>query len=144
MKKLLAILITLSLLLASLSALAELGAVDVAMDGDTYHLTLTNVEIADGQLAVTVEGFGETLRMGANGWMVAAWPVAHYGDEAIRADNVNATVGGPFTFTVPRDSLPAEIWMDPYDDGAPEVLTWQNGGAADEDAPAWQGCDWQL
>ena len=128
--RIIVILLALVLLLSFLPALAADGFVDVVMDGDTYHLTLTSVGIVDGQLTVTVEGFGDTLRMGSKGWMVAAWPVAHYGAEAVRAGNVNAVVGGPFDFTFDRDTLPDEIWMDPYDDAEPEALIWQADDAA--------------
>ena len=130
MKKLLAILLALSLLLA-LPALAE-NAVDVKMEGQSYHLTMTDLEITNGQLCVTMEGFGDTLRMGPNGWMMAGWPVAHYGDEAVRASNVSGTVGGAFTFTFDRADMPDALWVDPYDEGEDEVLLWP----ASEDAPA--------
>ncbi|MGI6237196.1 MAG: hypothetical protein ACOYI7_06580 [Candidatus Excrementavichristensenella sp.] len=132
MNKLVSMLLVLLLLLAS-PALAADGSVDVVMEGATYHLTLTGVEIAEGKLTVTVEGFGETLRMGANGWMIAAWPIAHFGDEAIRADDVNAIVGGPFTFNFERGELPDEIWMDPYDEAEDEVLIWQADAPAGSD-----------
>jgi hypothetical protein len=147
MKKLFAILLTLSLIF-SLPALAADGFVDVVMEGDTYHLTLTRVEVADGKLTMTAEGFGETLRMGANGWMIAAFPVAHFGDETVRADDFHATVGGPFTFIFERGELPDEIWMDPLDEAETEVLIWQTGdpvgGAevnevADELVGNWHG-----
>ena len=147
MKRLLAMMTILSILLA-LPALAAAGAVDVAMEGDTYHLTLKGVGIEEGKLTVTVEGFGDTLRIGPNGWMVAAWPVAHFGDEAVRADNVNATVGGPFHFTFERDALPDEIWMDPYDEAEPEALIWENGDAVGEEAggeiPEWLPGRWWM
>ena len=128
MKKLLAILLSLSLLWCSLSVLADEGCADVVMEGETYSLTLKSVDITDGQLTVVIEGFGDTLRMGPKGWMVAGWPVAHFGDEAVRAAKFNAHVGGPFTFFFDRDTLPDEIWMDPYDEDGPETLIWSRDG----------------
>ena len=149
--RMIVILLALAVLLSSLPALAADGAVDVVMEGDTYQLTLTNVDIVDGQLTVTIEGFGDTLRMGSNGWMLAAWPVAHFGGEAVRAENVNGVVGGPFDFVFNRDALPDEIWMDPYDDGEPEALIWQAGDAdvteasdvADDGIPAELVGEWR-
>ena len=46
MKKTLAILLTLALL-CGMSALAELGSADVAMNGNQYHISLESVEIKD-------------------------------------------------------------------------------------------------
>ncbi|HNW85441.1 MAG TPA: hypothetical protein PKJ47_00685 [Candidatus Limiplasma sp.] len=147
MKKIFAVLLTFSLLF-TLPALAADGAVDVVMEGATYHLTLTRVEVADGKLTLTAEGFGETLRMGANGWMIAAWPVAHLGDITVRAKTFSATVGGPFTFIFECDEMPDEIWMDPLDKAQAEVLLWQTGDpvgggdeqeVADELAGNWHG-----
>ena len=134
MKKWLAMILALSLLLA-LPALAE-SAVDVMMEGESYHLTLTGLEVVDGQLLVTMEGFGSTLSMGPNGWKLAGWPVARYGDEAVRADNVSGTVGGAFTFTVDRADMPDEVWIDPYDEGEDEALIWSSGDAAPAEAPS--------
>ena len=126
MKKLLSILLSLSLLWGGLSAVAENGSADVVMEGKVYHLTLKNVEIVDGQLTVKIEGYGDTLRRAAtNEWMVAGWPVAHYGREAVRAKTFDFILGGTFTFFFDRDTLPDEIWMDPYDADAPEALIWQ-------------------
>ena len=79
MKKLLAILLALALALC-VPALAEPGAADVLMEGETYHLVLVDVYVAEGQLHVVLSGFGDTLRMGPNGWMLAAWPEAHFGE----------------------------------------------------------------
>ena len=79
MKKLTAFLLILALLCCGLSAPAETGCADVAMEGRTYRLTLKSAEITDGQLTVVIEGFGDTLRMGPKGWMIAGWPVAHFG-----------------------------------------------------------------
>ncbi|NLL53923.1 MAG: hypothetical protein GX246_02085, partial [Clostridiales bacterium] len=64
MKKLMAIVMALSLLFA-LPAMADRGTAEVVMEGKTYHLTLNSVGIVDGQLNVVIEGFGSTLRMGA-------------------------------------------------------------------------------
>ena len=116
MKKLLAILLTLSLLLCALPALADQGEADVVMEGETYHLTLTSVDIVDGQLTVAIEGFGDTLRWGANGPMIAALPEAHYGDEIVNVSTINMNVGAAFTFVFERDELPDGIWMDFFDE----------------------------
>ena len=62
MKKLTAFLVILTLLCCGLSAPAETGCADVAMEGRTYRLTLKSAEITDGQLTVVIEGFGDTLR----------------------------------------------------------------------------------
>ena len=62
MKKMLAILLFLSLLCCSLSVLADEGCADVVMEGETYSLTLKSVDITDGQLTVVIEGFWDTLR----------------------------------------------------------------------------------
>lgn len=128
MKKLFSVLLILALLAGSTAVYAADGTADVIMDGETYHLTLTDVEISDGQLQVTVTGFGSTLRIGPKGWMLAAWAVAKYGDEQVRADDVSGTVGGPFVFKFGRADLPDEIWMDPYDDSEPMVLIWATDG----------------
>ena len=136
MKKLLAALT--ALMLCVVPILADYGSADVKMEGEVYHLTLTGVEIADGHLNVSVTGFGDTLRMDAGGWMMAGWAEARYAgeDTLVRADNVTGTVGGTFTFIFERNDLPAEIWMDPYDEGEEEVLIWSDGGNAPAEAAA--------
>ena len=137
MKKLLAIALILSLLLCALPALADQGEADVVMEGETYHLTLTSVDIVDGQLTVAIEGFGDTLRWGANGPMIAALPEAHYGDEIVNVSTINMNVGAAFTFVFERDELPDGIWMDSFDEGVDPVLIWQAGDAeAPEEAAA--------
>ena len=62
MKKWMAMMLAAALLWA-IPALAELGAVDVQMEGETSHLVLDSVDIVDGQLTVVMEGFGNTLRL---------------------------------------------------------------------------------
>ena len=47
MKKLLAMLLTLSLVLCAMSAMAELGSADVTMNGNQYHISLESVEVKD-------------------------------------------------------------------------------------------------
>ena len=132
MKKLLSVFLILALLAGSAAVYAADGTADVVMDGQSYHLTLTDVEITDGQLQVTVTGFGSTLRIGPKGWMLAAWAVAKYGSEEVRAGDVSGTVGGPFVFKFDRADLPDEIWMDPYDDSEPMVLIWESGDTSAE------------
>ena len=129
MKKLFVILCTLFLILCAVPAVAEMGTADVIMEGETYHLTLQSVDIVDGKLTVAIEGFGNTLRWGANGPMVAALPEARYGGEAVKVSTVNMNVGAAFTFVFERDDLPDEIWMNSYDEGVDPVLIWQSGEA---------------
>lgn len=136
MKKLLAVLSMFILLFCALPGLADLGSADVVMEGETYHLTLQSVEITDGKLTVAIEGFGDKLRWGANGPMVAALPEAHYGDEAITVSTVNMNVGAAFTFIFERDDLPDEIWMKSYDEDVAPVLIWRAGDAAGSDDTA--------
>ena len=130
MKKLFAILITFSLLFCFFPALADQGEADVMMEGKTYRLTLDSVGIVDGKLNVAIEGFGDTLRWGANGPMVAGIPEARYGDEIVHVSTVNMNVGAAFTFVFERDDLPDEIWMNSYDEGVAPVLIWRAGDAA--------------
>ena len=130
MKKLFAILMTLCLLLCFFPGLAEQGEADVIMEGKTYRLTLESVGIVDGKLNVAIEGFGDTLRWGANGPMVAGTPEARYGDEIVHVSTVNMNVGAAFTFVFERDELPDEIWMNSYDEGVAPVLIWQSTDAA--------------
>lgn len=134
MKKWLAMLLVFALCAGT--ALAEPGAADVTMEGESYHLVLDSVDVVDGQLTVVMEGFGDTLRMGANGAMLAGMPEAHYGDEIVTVSTVNIVVGAPFTFTFDRDALPDEIWVKPYDDGAEPVLIWSAGETEGESADA--------
>lgn len=133
MKKMLVFLLTLALL-CGMVCHAELGAADVVMEGVTYHLTLTDIGIVDGQLNVVLEGFGDTLRMGANGAMIAGLPEAHYGDEIVHFTNVSLNVGGPFTFTFERAELPDEIWMTSYDEGVAPVVIWRSEDAGETEA----------
>ena len=66
MKKTLAILLTLALL-CGMSALAELGSADVAMNGNQYHISLESVEIKDGKLYVALNGMAQTMAFGPEG-----------------------------------------------------------------------------
>ena len=138
MKKLLAMVLALCLLWA-VPAMADHGAADVVMEGNTYHLTLTSIGIEDGQLSVVLEGFGSTLRMGSTGPMVAATPEAHYGDEIVHFTTVQINVGGPFQFTFERSDLPDEVWLNPYDPGEEKVLIWQAGDPAGDPAGGAEG-----
>ena len=122
MKKLLAILI--SILLCAMPALADHGTADVVMEGKTYHLTLDSIGIVDGKLTVAIEGFGDTLRWGANGPMIAGLPEARYGDETVNVSTVNMNVGAAFTFIFERDDMPDEIWMNSYDKDTEPALIW--------------------
>ena len=145
MKKLLAVLLTLSLLLCAVPALADLGEADVVMEGKTYHLTLESVDIVDGKLTVAIRGFGSTLRFGANGPMVAGLPEARYGGETVTDSTINMNVGAAFTFVFDRDDLPDEIWMISYDKDVEPALIWRNDESADgADIPAWQNRLWRL
>ena len=132
MKKLLAALLSLSLILSGITALADGGTADVVMEGAAYHLTLDSIDIVDGKLTVAIEGFGDTLRWGANGPMVAGLPEAHYGDEVVNVSTVNMNVGAAFTFIFERDDMPDEIWMKSYDSDVEPVLLWQAGDTTDD------------
>ena len=132
MRRIVAVWAALALLLCALPALADNGTADVVMEGTTYHLTLDSVEVVDGQLNVVLEGFGETLRWGANGPMLAGKPEAHYGDEVVYFTTCNVNVGGPFTFGFERDTLPDEIWVNSYDTDVDPVRIWSADGAEEE------------
>lgn len=126
------LLLTFSMLLYAIQVPADQGTADVVMEGEIYHLTLDSVDIIDGKLTVAIEGFGSTLRWGANGPMVAALPEARYGDEAVKVSTVNMNVGAAFTFIFERNDLPDEIWMNSYDEGVDPVLIWKADEAAGE------------
>ncbi len=126
MKRFIAMLLAFALLCAG-SALAAEGRANVRMDGDTYSLTLTGVGVVDGTLNVVLVGFGDTLKMGPTGPLVAAYPVARYGGETVRCTVMRANIGGPFVFEFDRDTLPDEIWLDPTDRNEPDVLIWETG-----------------
>ena len=76
MKKLLALLLALAVMLCALPALAAEGAADITFEGTVYHLTLERAEIVDGQLNVAVSGFGNSLPMRNGSFIIIAWAAA--------------------------------------------------------------------
>ena len=127
MKKLLAILIALSMLLCALPALAELGEADVSLNGSEYHLTLDSLEVVDSRLKLVIGGLVQSLSLGPNGMQLAATPVLYYGDETLRPDDRNTMIGNEVAYWFERDDLPDAIALEPAEGG--DLI------------PLWKGAD---
>ena len=143
MKKLLAILITLSLLLSTLPALAELGSADVAMNGNQYHISLESVEIKDGKLYVALNGMAQTMVLGPEGVQLAADIVPVYGEERLHASDKDILFGADVTYRFDRDTQPDCILMIPTQDAENPITLWENSeeepAIPDELVGQWQG-----
>lgn len=126
MKKLLAILTTLSLLLCAMPALAELGSADVAMNGNQYHISLESVEIKDGRLYVALNGMAQTMAFGPEGLQLAADIVPVYGEERLYASDKDILFGTDVTYCFDRDTLPDSILMIPTQDAENPITLWEN------------------
>ena len=129
MKKLLAILLTLSLLLCAMPALAELGSADVAMNGNQYHISLESVEIKDGKLYVATSGMAQTMVFGPEGVQLAADIVPVYGEERLYPSDKDILFGADVTYCFDRDTLPDAILMIPTQDAENPITLWENPDA---------------
>lgn len=142
MKKTLAILLTLALL-CGMSALAELGSADVAMNGNLYHILLESVEIRDGKLYIATSGMAQTMAFGANGVQLAADIVPVYGEERLYASEKDVLFGADVTYRFDRDTLPDSILMIPTQDPENPVTLWENpdeeSAIPDELVGQWTG-----
>ena len=142
MKKTLAILLTLALL-CGMSALAELGSADVAMNGNQYHISLESVEIKDGKLYVALNGMAQTMAFGPEGIQLAAEIVPVYGEERLHASDKDILFGADVTYRFDRDTLPDAILMIPTQDAENPITLWENSeeepAISDELVGQWRG-----
>jgi len=142
MKKTLAILLTLALL-CGMSALAELGSADVAMNGNQYHISLESVEIKDGKLYVALNGMAQTMAFGSEGIQLAADIVPVYGEERLHATDKDILFGADVTYRFDRDTLPDAILMIPTQDAENPITLWENPdedpAIPDELVGQWRG-----
>ena len=144
MKKLLAILLTLSLLLCALPALAETGEADVSMNGKAYHLTLESIEVVDGRLRLVIDGLAESLGFGPSGFQLAATPMLYYGDETVSPTDRDTMIGNDVTCYFDRDTLPDRVMLVPAEADQEPILFWENIAQEDSAIPAeligqWHG-----
>ena len=81
MKKLLATMLALAMLLGALPALAESGAADIGFEGSSYHLVYESAEIVDGELNVKISGYGSTVPLRNGLPVILAQAGASFGDD---------------------------------------------------------------
>ena len=142
MKKTLVSLLALALL-CGMSALAELGSADVAMNGNQYQISLESVEIKDGKLYVALNGMAQTMAFGSEGIQLAADIVPVYGEERLHATDKDILFGADVTYRFDRDTLPDSILMIPTQDPENPVTLWENpdeeSAIPDELVGQWTG-----
>ncbi|MGI6172376.1 MAG: T9SS type A sorting domain-containing protein [Christensenellales bacterium] len=143
MKKLLAILLAF-VLFASVSAVAENGKANMTFEGTTYFLAYEGAEIVDGQLQVKVSGFGNSLPLRNNQFIVIAWAAVVIGGEEVEAESVSAGGNGVYTFKYAKAELPEAVVIYPYEDDTNAIPLWAADGAAEVGIPAelvgtWKG-----
>ena len=131
MKKGLAVILALALLLGICSAAAD---VDIDYEGTAYHLVCDSVEVGeDGVLTVKVSGFGSRVAI-KNGQMVAmVWAVAVYPDGAEEeAESVRVMMGSEVTygFTFKRGEMPESVLLYPAGEKDNRQVLWQAGQEA--------------
>lgn len=136
MKKALGILLILALLLSAVPALAGDSAfdTDITFENQTYHLTLEGIEIQDGQMTITIGGFGSTIPFRNNNLVVIGWAAAVFNGQEVRADTVNIKGDGSYAFAFARGDMPQAVLVYPYEDENHPVTLWQEGtddGGAD-------------
>ncbi len=136
MKKLLALLLALAVMLCALPALAAEGAADITFEGTVYHLTLERAEIVDGQLNVAVSGFGNSLPMRNGSFIIIAWAAAVVDGEEVEAASVSAGGDGVYTYIYDCDRLPEAVVIYPYEDEDNPVPLWQDPDAGSAPAEA--------
>ena len=135
MKKLLALLLALSLLSCLLPAALAEGDVEFAFEGKTYRVHYVSAKIVDGKLNVGVAGFGNSFPFRNNRIVVVAWCTALFADGTrLQAESVNMQGTGLFTYLFGREELPTALYLVPYEDESQELLLWQAEEAVKNDA----------
>ena len=136
MKKLITILMIVSLLLCAMPAMGKTGEADVSMNGKTYHLTLESIDVVDGRLRLVINGLAESLGFGPGGFQLAATPMLYYGEETIMPTDRDTMVGNNVTCYVDHDTLPDRIMLVPAEADQEPILFWENTAAEDAAIPA--------
>ena len=131
MKKLLAILLALAMLLGALPALAA----NIAFEGADYDLVYESAEIVDGEAVVTISGFGSGIPLRDGRPTFVAWAWADFGDGPVRAYTVTAD-GGEYAFGFHEDRLPEKVWVVSGEDDTVSEQLWPA-----EDEPAHEPAD---
>ena len=143
MKKMVTIVLILSLLFCAVPAMAELSSADVAMNGNQYHISLESVEIKDGKLYVALNGMAQTMAFGPEGIQLAAEIVPVYGEERLHASDKDILFGADVTYRFDRDTLPDFILMIPTQDAENPITLWENPdedpAIPDELVGQWRG-----
>ncbi len=131
MKKLLALLLVLGLLLAAVPSLAENGEAEFSFEGTTYHVTYTKSEIVDGKLNVAVSGFGSTLPFRNGKIIIIAWAAVVIDGQEIRAESVSAGGDGTYTYLYDTTAMPDQVVIYAYEDDSTAIPLWQADEAAE-------------
>lgn len=136
MRKLLILILVLTLL-ACAGALADHGEADiVSPNGVPQHLTLVKIEFAkvpinpssEEELAVTVVGFTDGLLTGKFGENCSATLSAVCGGEEIKSDSIldQADDEGTGIYYIPTQQMPDALLLYPYGESNPVTL-WEAG-----------------
>lgn len=133
MKKLLAMVLALAMLLGVLNALAEGETADISFEGTSYHLVYESAEVVDGDLVVKISGYGKTVPFRNGLPTILARPVASYGDETVSAYTVDAGSDGLYTFRFHKNALPDALSLIPYGDENNSVPLWPASAEPDEE-----------
>lgn len=129
MRKLLAMLLTATLLLCGLPACADQGEADVPFNDSTYHMTFTGLELEDGALTIRVHS-DDGIPVIGGAPRTPAQAVAEIAGERLLPRQINVSINGSqvdYTYTIPDAAEPDAIWL--YPDGKEEgaVLLWTDG-----------------
>jgi len=131
MKKLVAALLALGMLLLALSAYADGKSVSLTFEDDAYHLAFISADAADGVLTVKVSGFDGVMHMRNGKIVIPFWVYAVSGGETYGSTSVSCGSDGIYVYSVACGVIPDEIYIYAGDDENNSALLWQNTGEAE-------------
>ncbi len=129
MKRVIAILIGLSMLLSGIPALAGGETVTMYFEDEAYNLTFDSAQIVDGALNVAVSGFGNVMHMRNGQIVIPFWAAASFDGDIVRAASVSCDSSGVNTYIFETDQMPDEIYLSPHGESDALTVIW-----ADPDA----------
>ena len=129
MKKLLALLLSVSLLLCAATAFADNGEAEFTFENRTYRVKYVRSEIVDGQLNVLVTGFGNSLPFRNGKFVIIAWAAAIVNGKEVEAESVSAGGDGTYTYLYAADQLPEKVVIYPYEDSGNAIPLWEADGS---------------
>lgn len=129
MKKAIAWLLSLVLLLSFTPVLADRGSADFTFEGVDYHVVYTGFKIDDkGKLNLYFEGFPEELQINNGKLVILAFAHIIINGKEIESESVSMSIsGGHYTYIFDTKKEPDEIILFPNNGSNKGIPVWKKG-----------------